>query len=56
MPDVDRRRVAATPLSGGQPELHRIETTERFIDRLDGPRVWRSATRPGPAGSTSTGC
>lgn len=34
--------VAATlPPSGGQPELHRVETTERairrFIDKLGGP-------------------
>ena len=49
--------VAATlPPVGGQPELHRIETTEtairRFVDRLGGRRDSRSATRPGPAAST----
>jgi hypothetical protein len=53
--------VAATlPPAGGRPEIHRIETTEkairRFITKLGGPVGWRSATRPGPAGSRSGGC
>jgi hypothetical protein len=53
--------VAATlPPTGGKPEVQRIETTEkairRFIDKLAARRGWRSATRPGRAGSSSTGC
>jgi transposase len=47
--------VAATlPPSGGQPELHRIETTERairrFIDRLGGPAGLAVCYEAGPGG------
>jgi transposase len=47
--------VAATlPPSGGQPELHRIETTERairrFIDRLGGPEGLAVCYEAGPGG------
>ena len=47
--------VAATlPPSGGQPELHRIETTERairrFIDRLGGPQGLAVCYEAGPGG------
>jgi transposase len=47
--------VAATlPPSGGQPEVHRIETTERavrrFIDRLGGPRGLAVCYEAGPGG------
>lgn len=53
--------VAATlPPAGGKPEVCRIETTEkairRFIDRVAARAVWRSAMRPGPAGSRCGGC
>ena len=47
--------VAATlPPSGGQPQLHRIETTEkairRFIDRLGGPENLAVCYEAGPGG------
>jgi transposase len=47
--------VAATlPRSGGQPELHRIETTERairrFVDRLGGPAGLAVCYEAGPGG------
>jgi len=47
--------VAATlPVSGGQPELHRIETTEkairRFIDRLGGAHGLAVCYEAGPGG------
>jgi len=47
--------VAATlPPSGGQPQLHRIETTEkairRFIDRLGGPEGLAVCYEAGPGG------
>lgn len=47
--------VAATlPPSGGQPELHRIETTERairrFVDRLGGPDGLAVCYEAGPGG------
>ena len=47
--------VAATlPPSGGQPELYRIETTERairrFIDRLGGPEGLAVCYEAGPGG------
>jgi transposase len=47
--------VAATlPPTGGQPELHRIETTERairrFIDRLGGPEGLAACYEAGPGG------
>ncbi|HEY2653095.1 MAG TPA: IS110 family transposase [Solirubrobacteraceae bacterium] len=47
--------VAATlPPSGGQPELHRIETTERairrFIERLGGPEGLAVCYEAGPGG------
>ena len=47
--------VAATlPPTGGQPELHRIETTERairrFIDRVDGPEGLAVCYEAGPGG------
>ncbi len=47
--------VAATlPPSGGAPELHRIETTERairrFIDRVGGPEGLAVAYEAGPGG------
>jgi hypothetical protein len=45
--------VAATlPRTGGQPEVHRIETTERairrFIDRLGGPQGLAVCYEAGP--------
>jgi len=47
--------VAATlPPVGGQPEVHRIETTEkairRFVDRLGGPQGLAVAYEAGPGG------
>jgi transposase len=47
--------VAATlPPAGGQPQLHRIETTERairrFIDRLGGPEGLAVCYEAGPGG------
>jgi transposase len=47
--------VAATlPPAGGQPEVHRIETTEkairRFIDRLGGPQGLAVCYEAGPGG------
>jgi hypothetical protein len=53
--------VAATlPPTSGQPELQRIETTPVAIGGSSsgsaGRRAWRSATRPGPAGSICFEC
>ncbi len=53
--------VAATlPPTGGQAEMHRIETTEkairRFIDRLGHPPGLAVCMRPGPAGLTCCAC
>jgi hypothetical protein len=49
---LDCRRDAAA--EGGQPELHRIETTERairrFIDRLGGPEGLAVCYEAGPRG------
>ena len=46
--------VATPPPSGGQPELHRIETTERairrFIDKLGGPGGLAVCYEAGPGG------
>lgn len=47
--------VAATlPPAGGQPEIHRIETTERairrFIERLGGPQGLALCYEAGPGG------
>jgi transposase len=46
--------AASLPPGGGQPELHRIETTEkairRFIDRLGGPRGLAVCYEAGPGG------
>ena len=47
--------VAATlPPSGGQPELHRIETTDcairRFVGRLGGPAGLAVCYEAGPGG------
>lgn len=54
--------VAATlPPSGGQPQLHRVETDRARDSPAHGSsrrpgRDWRSATRPGPAALTCCGC
>jgi transposase len=46
--------AAVLPPSGGQPELHRIETTERairrFVDRLGGPEGLAVCYEAGPGG------
>jgi hypothetical protein len=54
--DVHKLSIVAAvlPPVGGQPEIHRIETTanaiRRFVDRLGGPAGLAALTRPGPGG------
>jgi transposase len=46
--------VATLPPAGGEPEVHRIETTERairrFVDRLGGPEGLAACYEAGPGG------
>ena len=52
--------AAILPASGGTPEVVRLENTERavrrFVQKLDGPRVWRSVMRRGRVAISCTAC
>ena len=60
--DVHKLSIVAArlPPEGGDPELERVESTEkairRFVERLGGARAWQCATRRVRAASMCTGC